>query len=170
MYKVPCLLAAALIVQAFAAPAPGETSRYDPANARSLTPEEAQHFGPQDGKFRYDSRMIRAAEIAASRANLHSTRKCWRSVKDALVAAKALPNRPDTVYAKQAATELPSEYGFKRLPVRNPYLAPIGSVLVYGGAGAGHVELRTRAGFVSDFFSAKPSTRPLLGVFVKPEA
>ena len=31
---------------------------------------------------------------------------------------------------------------------------PLGSVLVYGGKGAGHVELRTAKGFVSDFASA----------------
>lgn len=164
------MAAAVLVIQAAAATPPGETSQYDRANARSLTPEESSQFGPQSGKFRYDQRMIRAAEIAKARARKHSTKKCWRSVKDALVAAKALPTRPDTVYAKQAATELPTEYGYKRLPVRNPYAAPIGSVLVYGGAGAGHVELRTRSGFVSDFYSVTPSKRPLLGVFVKPGA
>jgi hypothetical protein len=171
MLKLPCLLvAAALVLRASAATPPGETSQYDPATARPLNPQESTAFGPQAGKFRYDERMIRAAEIAKSRANRHSTKKCWRSVKDALVAAKALPTRPDTVYAKQAANELSTEYGYKRLPVKDPYSAPIGSVLVYGGRGAGHVELRTQSGFVSDFYSATPSARPLLGVFVKPGA
>jgi len=52
--------------------------------------------------------------------------------------------------------------------VNDPYQAPVGSVLVYNAnRAAGHVELRTKDGFVSDFLSKKPSRRPLLGVFVK---
>ena len=46
--------------------------------------------------------------------------------------------------------------------------APVGSVLVYNAnRAAGHVEIRTKDGFVSDFRSKTPSHRPLLGVFVK---
>jgi hypothetical protein len=41
-------------------------------------------------------------------------------------------------------------------------------VLVYGSRrAAGHVEIRTRTGFVSDFENKKPSKRPLIGVFAK---
>ncbi len=173
MNIMPYAAVCALAASAFAAPIPTESSaasRFDRATARKLNDNEATHFGPKAGHIRYDERMIRAAEIARSRARKHSTKKCWRSVKDALVAANALPSRPDTLYAKQAAGELSSEYGYKRLSVRDPYRAPIGAVLVYGGRGAGHVELRTRTGFVSDFFSATPSARPFLGAFVKPEA
>lgn len=176
MKIMPYAAACVLVASTFAAPNQPETtttpssSRFDRATARKLTDDEAPRFGPQATRFRYDSRMIRAAEIAASRAQRHSSRKCWRSVKDALVAARALPNRPDTVYAKQAASELSGEYGYKRLSVSDPYRAPIGSVLVYGGRGAGHVELRTRSGFVSDFYSAKPSSRPFIGAYVKPDA
>jgi hypothetical protein len=47
-------------------------------------------------------------------------------------------------------------------------MAPVGSVLVYGGRGAGHVEFRTKQGFVSDFSTPNPSKRPLIGVYVKP--
>jgi len=32
---------------------------------------------------------------------------------------------------------------------------------------AGHVEIRTETGFVSDFRSKTPSHRPLIGVFAK---
>ena len=47
-----------------------------------------------------------------------------------------------------------NNYGFKKLPVSNPYEAPVGSVLVYGAKrAAGHVEIRTETGFVSDFRS-----------------
>lgn len=168
--------AAAFVLAASASAAPAikskstSPSRFDPATARKLTENEVTHFGPKAGNFRYDERMIRAAEIARSRAKKHSTKKCWRSVKDALLAAKALPSRPDTLYAKQAAKELTKEYGYKRLSVRDPWRAPIGAVLVYGGRGAGHVEFRTRSGFVSDFFSVKPSSRPFIGAFVKPGA
>jgi hypothetical protein len=144
-------------------------SKYDPATARRLTTEEAKSFGPDANKYRYDARMIRAAEIAAKRARTHSSKRCWRYVKYALLGAEAVKSYPDTVYAKQAAKELSSEYGFEKLPVRDPYCAPIGSVLVYGGKGAGHVEIRTKSGFVSDFRSPKPSERPFLGAYILPK-
>jgi hypothetical protein len=114
--------------------------------------------------------MVRAAEIAQARAHRHSTSLCWRYVKNALLAAKIISTRPDTAYAKQAASELQNEYGFKKLDVKDPYRAPVGSVIVYGGRGAGHVEFRTTKGFVSDFVSLRPSNRPLIGVYVKPRA
>jgi len=41
-------------------------------------------------------------------------------------------------------------------------------VIVYGGADAGHVELRTSNGFASDFVSRSPYPRPVLGIYVKP--
>jgi hypothetical protein len=70
--------------------------------------------------------------------------------------------------AKQAGQELVSNYGFKKLPVSDPYAAPMGAVLVYGASkAAGHVEIRTKDGFVSDFKSKVPSPRPLLGVYAK---
>jgi hypothetical protein len=144
-------------------------SKYDPATARKLTTEETKSFGPDSTKYRYDARMIRAAEIAAKRARAHSSKRCWRYVKYALVGADVVNSYPDTVYAKQAANELSSEYGFQKLPILNPYSAPIGSVLVYGGKGAGHVEIRTKSGFVSDFSSATPSHRPFLGAYVLPK-
>jgi len=153
---------------ALTAVAAADDSLYNPQTARHLNLDEISIFGPLSGKFRYDSRMLHAAEIAAARAHAHSTSRCWHYVKDALMAANAVDSRPKTEYAKEAGVELQKSYGFSRLTVTDPYLAPLGSVLVYGGRGAGHVEIRTAAGFVSDFTSPKPSTRPLLGVYVKP--
>ena len=61
--------------------------------------------------------------------------------------------------------------GFRKIWSRNPYRAPIGSVLVYGGRDAGHVEIRTAEGYASDFVSPTPYLkRPLIGIFVKPNA
>ncbi len=114
--------------------------------------------------------MLNAAKIAQSRARAHSTSLCWRYVKNALLAAKAVTTRPKTIYAKQAGRELSRDYGFKKLRVSNPYKAPLGSVIVYGGRGAGHVEIRTARGFVSDFETSKASSRPVIGVYVKPRA
>jgi hypothetical protein len=145
-------------------------SLYDRRTAQKLEPAKISLFGPKAGSFKYDSRMVRAAEIAQARARSRSTSRCWRYVKDALLAAKIIETRPDTAYAKQAAGELTKEYGFKKLSVNDPYRAPVGSVLVYGGKGAGHVEFRTTRGFVSDFVSLYPSKRPLIGVYVKPRA
>ena len=115
-----------------------------------------------------DPKLRRAATIAEERARAHSLSKCWRYVKEALVAAGVVKSRPQTPLAKQAGQELVKNYGFKKLPVSDPYQAPVGAVLVYGAKrAAGHVEIRTQNGFVSDFRSKTPSRRPLIGVFAK---
>jgi hypothetical protein len=115
-----------------------------------------------------DGRLMQAATIAQERAHAHSRSRCWHYVKDALLASGVIDSRPKTELARDAATELVSNYGFKRLAVSDPFSAPVGSVLVYGTArSVGHVELRTRDGFVSDFRSKTPSRRPLLGVYAK---
>jgi hypothetical protein len=115
-----------------------------------------------------DGRLMQAATIAQERAHAHSRSRCWHYVKDALLASGVIDSRPKTELARDAASELVSNYGFKRLPVSDPFSAPVGSVLVYGTSrSVGHVELRTRDGFVSDFRSKTPSRRPLLGVYAK---
>jgi hypothetical protein len=115
-----------------------------------------------------DPKLMRAATIAEERAHAHSRRQCWHAVKEALLASGVISSRPKTEYAKQAAQELVNNYGFRKLPLNDPYQAPVGSVLVYNAnRTAGHVEIRTKDGFVSDFRSKTPSHRPLLGVFVK---
>ena len=169
----PPLFTVLLFILALLAPgahAAAKDSLYDARTAQKLDVSKFSLFGPLAGRFKYDKRMVHAAEIAAARARGHSTSRCWHYVKDALVAAQIIPTRPKTEYAKQAAGELTKDYGFRRIKETNPYKAPLGSVLVYGGKGAGHVEFRTRLGFVSDFVSLKPSPRPLIGIFVKPRA
>jgi len=112
--------------------------------------------------------LMRAASIAQERAHAHSKSRCWRYVKSALLESGAIASYPKTAYAKQAGEELMRDYGFKKLPISDPYAAPVGAVLVYGGSrAAGHVEIRTRTGFVSDFQNKKPSKRPLIGVYAK---
>lgn len=116
-----------------------------------------------------DPVMIRAGSIAEQRARPHSTMLCWRYVKQALVAAGSVSSYPQTTCAKQAGDELVHSFGFVRLPVSNPENAPVGSVLVYGGPGPGHVELRTAHGFVSDFRSPHPVNMPFIGAFTRLE-
>jgi hypothetical protein len=118
---------------------------------------------------RLDPRFLRAASIADERAYAHSKSRCWRYVKQALVASGLVSSYPKTALAKQAGDELVRDYGFKKLPIRDPYAAPIGSVLVYykGRSNAGHVEIRTRTGFVSDFRSKDACRAALVGVYAK---
>ena len=123
---------------------------------------------PGPTEIEMDGRMIEAAHLAQRAARRSSINRCWRYVKRALQAAQVVACYPQTALAKQAAVELPERYGFARLEVEDPFEAPVGAVLVYGGRGAGHVEIRTEKGFVSDHASPKPSPRPLIGVFVKP--
>lgn len=160
---VPCVSHAYTYSYTFAS----YSSLYDQHTARVASPELQSIFGPKSGSIRYDARMIHAAQIALQRAHLHSTDRCWHSVKNALLDAQVVLTRPTTEYAKEAGTELQAKYGFTRIRVASPFDAPVGAVLVYGGRGAGHVEIRTATGFVSDFVSLKPSPRPLLGVYVK---
>ena len=115
-----------------------------------------------------DPKLATAATIAQERASAHSKSKCWRSVKQALLAAGVVDSYPKTALAKEAAAELVNDYGFKKLPVTDPYAAPVGAVLVYTANRApGHVEIRTPTGFVSDFKTDKPSKRKLIGVYAK---
>jgi hypothetical protein len=117
---------------------------------------------------RIDSRLVQAATLAQERAHAHSRSRCWHYVKDALLASGVIESRPKTDLARDAASELVNNYGFKRLSITDPFAAPVGSVLVYGTArSVGHVELRTKDGFVSDFRSPTPSKRPLMGVYAK---
>jgi hypothetical protein len=155
---------------------PKSTFFFKDASGRQRSAEIVTKYQPRKivyplGKVdpRVDPKLRRAATIAEERARAHSRSRCWHYVKEALVAAGVVSSRPKSVFAKDAGQELVSNYGFKKLPVRDPFKAPVGSVLVYGASRrkAGHVELRTRDGFVSDFRSKIPSPRPLLGVYVK---
>ena len=143
----------------------------DPADGAAATWTAPSHsivlFGRRATEFKYDRRMIRAAEIAASRASSKPTWRCWHFVKEALLDAGVIAQRPVSPWAKQAGDELCGKFGFRKLPVTDPKDAPVGAVIVYGGADAGHVELRTASGYVSDFVSRTPYPRPLIGVFVK---
>lgn len=112
-----------------------------------------------------DPTMLKAARIAEERALPHSSKWCWRYVKIALVASGAVNAYPRSNYARDAGDELVSNYGFVKLPVRSPFKAPLGSVLVYGGRGAGHVELRTEHGFASDFRGRGPCRLPFKGAY-----
>jgi hypothetical protein len=118
---------------------------------------------------RLDPRFVRAASIADERAYAHSKSRCWRYVKQALVASGLVSSYPKTALAKQAGDELVRDYGFKKLPIRDPYAAPVGSVLVYfkGRSNAGHVEIRTKSGFVSDFRSKDACRAALIGIYAK---
>jgi hypothetical protein len=128
-------------------------------------------FGSRGSSYHYDSRMMRAAEIASARAYGRSHGTCWRFVKNALLDAGVVESRPTTGYAKEAGWELTNNFGFKKIACMDPVKAPVGSVIVYdgrGGRGAGHVEIRTKTGYVSDFFTPNPCRYPVIGIYVKP--
>lgn len=118
---------------------------------------------------RIDPTLRRAATIAQERSSARTKARCWRYVKQALLDAGAVSSYPKTNYACQAGEELSQNYGFKKLPIRDPYAAPVGAVIVYGkgSGGAGHVELRTKNGFVSDYHSKNRCFYPVLAVYAK---
>jgi hypothetical protein len=116
---------------------------------------------------RIDPKLRRAATIAEERANAQSKARCWHYVKHALVAAGVINSYPKTAYAAEAGLELVRDYGFRKLSVRDPYNAPLGAVLVYGDRTRGHVEIRTKDGFASDYHSKNRCFYPLLAVYGK---
>jgi hypothetical protein len=164
-------------VRPIAKPYASETTRYSfktPQGKKESVPVITQYYPKQIvyplAKIdkHIDRKLMQAATIAQERAHAHSRSRCWHYVKDALLASGVIDSRPKTAYARDAAQELVSNYGFKRLSVNDPFSAPLGSVLVYGTSRTvGHVEIRTKDGFVSDFRSKTPSPRPLLGVYAK---
>lgn len=116
---------------------------------------------------RLDPRLCRAATIAEERANARSKNRCWRYVKEALVASGVIDSYPKTNYACQAGEELERDYGFKRLPVRDQFAAPIGAVLVFGHGSESHVVIRTKKGFASDYWTRNRCKYPLVAVYGK---
>jgi hypothetical protein len=116
---------------------------------------------------RLDPRLRRAATIAQERANARSKARCWRYVKEALVASGVITHYPKSNYASQAGEELVHDFGFRRMPVRDQFAAPIGSVLVFGHGTEGHVVIRTKTGFVSDYWTRNRCKYPLVAVYGK---
>jgi len=116
---------------------------------------------------RLDPRLCRAATIAQERANARSKARCWQAVKQALVASGVIKSYPKTSYASQAGDELVRDFGFKRLPVHDQFAAPIGSVLVFGHGTEGHVVIRTKSGFASDYWTSNRCKYPLVAVYGK---
>jgi hypothetical protein len=167
-------LAATGVHAAGLGPAKGQFSFKDASGKTQSVPVVSKYYPSKierpvakvDQKL--DPKLMRAATIAQERAQAHSRARCWQYVKQALLASGVISSYPRTAYAKEAGQELVTSYGFKKLSVRDPFKAPVGSVLVYGAKrAAGHVEIRTNDGFVSDFRSKIPSPRPLLGVYAK---
>lgn len=116
---------------------------------------------------RIDPKLLRAASIAQERASARTHYRCWQYVKQALVAAGVVGSYPTTAYAAEAGQELAQKYGFQRLSITDPYKAPLGSILVYGNRSRGHVEIRTKDGFVSDYHSKNRCYYPLIAVYGK---
>jgi hypothetical protein len=116
---------------------------------------------------RLDPRLARAATLAEERAHADSQAQCWHYVKHALFSAGVIDSYPKTACAAEAGDELIRSYGFRRLPIHDPYNAPLGAVLVYGNKNHGHIELRTKDGFVSDYHSKYHCSYPLIAVYGK---
>jgi hypothetical protein len=116
---------------------------------------------------RLDPRLRKAATIAQERANARSRARCWQYVKTALVESGVIKSYPKTNYATQAGDELVRDYGFRRLPIHDQFAAPVGAVLVFGHGAEGHVVIRTKTGFVSDYWTKNRCKYPLVAVYGK---
>jgi hypothetical protein len=126
---------------------------------------EVHPDAPNDDRL--DPRLRKAATIAQERANAQSKSRCWQYVKAALVQSGVIKSYPRSPYATQAGDELERNYGFKKLPIHDQYAAPVGSVLVFGHGAVGHVSIRTKTGFVSDYWTSNRCKYPLVAVYAK---
>ena len=132
-----------------------------------------------------------------------SVSRCYAYVKDALYSAGLTSRRLSGVAPSSTAEPELKKQGFVNLlddpdwqkVITDPSKAPYGSVLVYEGGRrlrgcgegvdrrCGHVEIRTRDGYVSDFFNVNPVTgnpdlnpglsgrnRKLVAVMIKPSS
>ena len=116
---------------------------------------------------RLDPRLRKAATIAQERANARSKSRCWQYVKTALMDAGVINSYPKSNYATEAGEELVRDYGFKKLPIHDQFEAPVGAVLVFGHGTQGHVVIRTKTGFVSDYWTSNRCKYPLVAVYAK---
>jgi hypothetical protein len=137
--------------------------------AASITATLTARSGHADAAVddRLDPRLRKAATIAQERANARSRARCWQYVKTALVESGVIDSYPKTNYATQAGDELVRDFGFRRLPIHDQFAAPVGAVLVFGHGTEGHVVIRTKTGFVSDYWTKNRCKYPLVAVYGK---
>jgi hypothetical protein len=144
--------------------------------------------------FRPDYAALHLADIAESRAGNRARGKSYKWVKEALLASGMVKDYFPGISAISAGHEL-AKRGFTNLlalsgsKIRSPHDAPTGSVLLYAAtpsainrnAQLGHMEVRTRSGFASDYLTQEARTGAaanglhgrdavLIGVYVKMEA
>jgi hypothetical protein len=111
---------------------------------------------------RIDGKLMRAATIAQERAHAHSRSMCWHYVKEALLASGVIDSRPKSELAKDAAQDLVSNYGFKKLSVSDPFATPVGSVLVLWRQTTPPVMSRSALRTVSSATSFRKRHHPVL--------
>lgn len=98
----------------------------------------------------------------ARSGNAGPSGNCARFVKEAYLAMGCVKSYPNCGSAKNCDGPMRklgfSDYRINGTKVMNPCDAPVGAAIVYGGKGAGHMEIRTRRGFLSDYLSLAPRT------------
>jgi len=66
--------------------------------------------------------------------------------------------RPGNMSARDTDKPLRRNNGFTDAGTLDPCKAKIGAVIIYEGTGAGHAELKTPKGYLSDYLSLEPRT------------
>jgi hypothetical protein len=150
-------------------------------NTQNTNPIEAMMMAADARVIRGGARALKPQGKYRKAAN-DPTGFCYRYVKLALKESGLVKDYLPGEKAEDAGRWL-ERAGFLRCKsVKDPNMAPLGSILVYGGPGdkhlhgkvqdnPGHIEIRTKNGFVSDFITKyRPSiwnARPLKAVYVK---
>lgn len=122
---------------------------------------------PEVVKYSDSSQVSESIHFAIVNKLREKAGKCWKYVKDAILAGSLVTERPSSIYGKAAAGDL-EQQGFINMMddprykdlIKSPKDAPKGAILVYKDKGspkaAGHAEIKTdwgtNGGYVSDFF------------------
>jgi LysM repeat protein len=142
---------------------PGKPVVNESRDARSKHPVANVVATPQSGT------MAAAIAYAMKHKEPKSVHLCLKYVKRALFATKMIRTYPGIVAAKDFGPFLGKE-GFANLldtkPGTNLKNAPVGAVIIYrpiemqeyrGKTLYGHIEIKTESGYVSDYFTERPT-------------
>lgn len=169
-----------------------EESEYDAIEEEKSAPEEKSSKTQAPGKF--VDKLLKNAHAEASRSCRNTSKgkrckgsigkglgMCLQGVRMALQKTKgvSLGQNIGTQLAKNAGPHL-KKFGYTKAgPGINQTNAPLGAIMIYDAPGqptkAGHIEIKGKNGYYSDYFNSRPlnvlmkGRRQLIGIYLPPK-
>jgi IS5 family transposase len=169
-----------------------EESEYDAIEEEKTAPDEKSSKTQAPGKF--VDKLLKNAHAEASRSCRSTSRgtrckgsigkglgMCLQGVRMALQKTKgvSLGQNIGTDLAKNAGPHL-KKFGYTKASSKVTQAnAPLGAIMIYNAPGqpnkAGHIEIKGKNGYYSDYFNSKPlnelmpGRRQLIGIYLPPK-